>query len=41
MDAVERRIASTGAQLEIVADTRISRWEPNDPEKPWLDRFKQ
>ncbi|TEB30781.1 WD40 repeat-like protein [Coprinellus micaceus] len=41
MDAVERRIASTGAQLEIVADTRISRWGPSDPEKPWLDRFKQ
>ncbi|TEB33393.1 WD40 repeat-like protein [Coprinellus micaceus] len=41
MDMVERRIASTGAQLEIVGDARVSRWGPNDPETPWLGRFQK
>ncbi|TEB18876.1 WD40 repeat-like protein [Coprinellus micaceus] len=42
MDAVERRIASTCAQLEVVGDARISSWGPQDPKRPlWLVRFER
>jgi hypothetical protein len=41
MDAVDRHIASAGAQLSILGEARVANWGPKDPEKIWLEGFER
>ena len=41
MDAIEQRMASTGAQLAIVEKALTGWWPNNDEERQSMDQFKR